>query len=284
MNFFSNINFLFKLTLNNIKQYFKKPEEIKSDELMTNSINWFGHATTVINLYDKIIITDPVFSTLLGYFKRVTKKPNYIDTLKVDYIILSHGHMDHLSFPSLMKLNKDAIVSYKKLYAAKIVDKLVLESLKECGLTLENAHLSDYIKLYEFQTKFRTKLVVNHIDLSFQKAINTNKLGIEISGNYDGITSSVVMFLWNKPWEEVTMSKGELETYLKENKNIGVYIKDRYFAVQKVSRNWVLKAEFGSSYKSMGVGSASSVIENSVKLKKDKQGNLYISQYTMTWD
>ena len=110
MNFFSNINFLFKLTLNNIKQYFKKPEEIKSDELMTNSINWFGHATTVINLYDKIIITDPVFSTLLGYFKRATKKPNYIDTLKVDYIILSHGHMDHLSFPSLMKLNKDAIV------------------------------------------------------------------------------------------------------------------------------------------------------------------------------
>lgn len=192
-------------------------------------------------------------------------------------VMYPNGKIDYM-------LNKDAIVYYKKLYAAKIVDKLVLESLKECGLTLENAHLSDYTKLYEFQTKFRTKLVVNSIDLSFQKAINTNKLGIEISGNYDGITSSVVMFLWNKPWEEVTMSKGELETYLKENKNIGVYIKDRYFAVQKVSRNWVLKTEFGSSYKSMGVGSASSVIENSVKLKKDKQGNLYISQYTMTWD
>ena len=192
-------------------------------------------------------------------------------------VMYPNGKIDYM-------LNKDAIVYYKKLYAAKIVDKLVLESLKECGLTLENAHLSDYIKLYEFQTKFRTKLVVNSIDLSFQKAINTNKLGIEISGNYDGITSSVVMFLWNKPWEEVTMSKGELETYLKENKNIDVYIKDRYFAVQKVSRNWVLKTEFGSSYKSMGVGSASSVIENSVKLKKDKQGNLYISQYTMTWD
>ena len=192
-------------------------------------------------------------------------------------VMYPNGKIDYM-------LNKDAIVYYKKLYAAKIVDKLVLESLKECGLTLENAHLSDYIKLNEFQTKFRTKLVVNSIDLSFQKAINTNKLGIEISGNYDGITSSGVMFLWNKPWEEVTMSKGELETYLKENKNIGVYIKDRYFAVQKVSRNWVLKTEFGSSYKSMGVGSASSVIENSVKLKKDKQGNLYISQYTMTWD
>lgn len=116
MKFFSNINFLFKLTLNNIKQYFKKPKEIKSDELLTDSINWFGHATAVINLCDKIIITDPVFSNLLGYFKRVTKKPDYVNNIKVDYIILSHGHMDHLHFPSLMKLNKDAVVIVPKGY------------------------------------------------------------------------------------------------------------------------------------------------------------------------
>lgn len=116
MNFFSNINFLSKLTLNNIKQYFKQSEPIKSDKLVTDSINWFGHATTVINLSDKVIITDPVFSTLLGYFKRIPKKPEYIKDLKVDYILLSHGHMDHLHFPSLMKLNKDAIVIVPKGY------------------------------------------------------------------------------------------------------------------------------------------------------------------------
>lgn len=116
MNFFSNINFLLKLTLNNIKQYFKKSEPIKSDNLVTDSINWFGHATTVINLSDKVIITDPVFTNLLGYFKRIPQKPEYIRNLKVDYILLSHGHMDHLHFPSLIKLNKDAIVIVPKGY------------------------------------------------------------------------------------------------------------------------------------------------------------------------
>jgi L-ascorbate metabolism protein UlaG (beta-lactamase superfamily) len=116
LNLFSNINFLFHLTANNIKEYFKKSDEIKSDKIIENSVNWFGHATTVINLSNKIIITDPVFSSSLGYFKRVAKKPSYIKNLRVDYILLSHGHMDHLNFSSLRKLNKDAIIIVPKGY------------------------------------------------------------------------------------------------------------------------------------------------------------------------
>lgn len=125
MNFFKNISFLSKLTYNNIKEYFNDREESNSDPIENNSINWYGHATTVINIDGKIIVTDPVISNRLGYFKRVINKPFELSEIKIDYIVLSHGHMDHMHFPSLKKLrkiNKDATVivpkGYKKILSA----------------------------------------------------------------------------------------------------------------------------------------------------------------------
>lgn len=119
MNFFSNIAFLSQLTFNNIKEYFNKRSEVSCDPIVTNSLNWYGHATTVINLSDVLIVTDPVISNRLGIFKRVVNKPYNLKNMKFDYILLSHGHMDHTDFPSLLKLNKDATIivpkGYKKL-------------------------------------------------------------------------------------------------------------------------------------------------------------------------
>ena len=180
-------------------------------------------------------------------------------------------------------LERDAYLYYKKLYAAKMVDKLVIDCLKDCGLTVDNAHLSDYNKLNQFQKKFRSKLAEHGIDMSFKK-VTTLKLDIEISGNFDGITSSVVVFLWSKPWEEVKMTKSEIEQYLKKYPKIGVYMKDQYFAVKKVSKDMVLKTVFGTTSSHRGIGSCASIAETSVRLNKDKFGNLYISESTMIWD
>lgn len=119
MNFFKNVHFLSQLTYNNLKEYFKTRETSNNDPIEENSIHWYGHATTIINLSGKIIVTDPVISNRLGYFKRVIDKPFDLADLKVDYIVLSHGHMDHMHFPSLKRLrriNKDATVIVPKGY------------------------------------------------------------------------------------------------------------------------------------------------------------------------
>lgn len=130
MNFISNLKFLSTLTYTNIKQYSIERNKVLSDTLVRNSIFWYGHATTLINLSDKIIITDPVLTNNLGYFRRVVDRPINLCHKEVDYIILSHGHMDHMHFPSLRRLNKDAVVivpkGYKKLLKLMGFKKVVL--------------------------------------------------------------------------------------------------------------------------------------------------------------
>lgn len=116
MNFINNIKFLSLLTYNNIREYTIQRSSVISDSIVKDSIFWYGHATTIMNLNNKIIVTDPVITKHLGYFKRVVDIPIDLKSKKIDYIILSHGHMDHMHFASLRKLNKDAIVIVPKGY------------------------------------------------------------------------------------------------------------------------------------------------------------------------
>lgn len=116
MAFFSNINFLYKLTKKNISYYKKPRENCLYDTLSKDSIIWLGHATVLINVNNKIILTDPVFCNYLGYMKRLVKLPIDIKNLHIDYVLLSHGHTDHIHLPSLKKINKDAVVLTPKGY------------------------------------------------------------------------------------------------------------------------------------------------------------------------
>jgi L-ascorbate metabolism protein UlaG (beta-lactamase superfamily) len=64
---------------------------------------WVGHATVLMRLYDKWVITDPNFSPRTGgVVKRLTEVG--IDTASirpVDAVVISHNHFDHLDAPSL---------------------------------------------------------------------------------------------------------------------------------------------------------------------------------------
>ncbi|MGH4052969.1 MAG: MBL fold metallo-hydrolase [Clostridium sp.] len=113
MNFskFTKIfEYMYILHRRNFALYFKRISMPSSEPLETNSIHWVGHATVVINLLDKVIVTDPVTSIHLGQLKRLVKPSLNLASINIDYILLSHGHMDHLNYSTLFKLNKNTKV------------------------------------------------------------------------------------------------------------------------------------------------------------------------------
>lgn len=75
---------------------------------------WLGHSSFYLQLENTRILTDPVFSDLTPFLKRRHGLPCPPDKLvNIDYILLSHGHRDHLDLPSLKLLarqNPDAEV------------------------------------------------------------------------------------------------------------------------------------------------------------------------------
>lgn len=119
-HFIKVFGYMYQLHKRNFKAYFKPMKKSICEEIERNSVHWVGHATVVINLDGKLIVTDPVTSLSLGHLKRLIKPSMKISKVHMDYILLSHGHMDHLDYNTLRKINKDAIVLCPKYYKATL--------------------------------------------------------------------------------------------------------------------------------------------------------------------
>ena len=72
-------------------------------------VTYIGHATLLIEVEGKRFLTDPNFDTTLGGFlPRVSLPGIALDALpKLDAILVTHAHADHLSFDSLDALPRD---------------------------------------------------------------------------------------------------------------------------------------------------------------------------------
>ena len=76
------------------------------------SISWIGHSTFLMRIGNRWLLTDPVFSSRVSPVppfgpKRLANPGLKLrDLPKIDVIVLSHNHYDHMDFPSLVRLAK----------------------------------------------------------------------------------------------------------------------------------------------------------------------------------
>lgn len=84
---------------------------------MKLSALWVGHATILLQMGDKVILTDPFLTDFVAQIQMRIQEPGIdINDLKqCDIILISHSHFDHLNFGSLEILNKkfpDAVLVF----------------------------------------------------------------------------------------------------------------------------------------------------------------------------
>jgi L-ascorbate metabolism protein UlaG (beta-lactamase superfamily) len=83
------------------------PRRVEGGEML---VTWIGHATVLVQTRGLNILTDPIWSERASPFaslgpKRVRAPGVRFDDLpKIDLILLSHNHYDHLDLPTLKRL------------------------------------------------------------------------------------------------------------------------------------------------------------------------------------
>lgn len=92
---------------------FETPRPVKK---LTNPIDknarlavlWIGHATALVQIDDKVILTDPIFTTTAGQISKRLVEPG-LDPENLppcDAVVISHLHFDHLSLGSLEMIER----------------------------------------------------------------------------------------------------------------------------------------------------------------------------------
>lgn len=110
-------------------------------------VTYIGHATLLIEIGGRRILTDPNFDEALGKFLPRVSAPGIAlsELPKLDAILLTHAHADHLSFRSLDKLPDDI-----PLFAPSVIAKWLRKQGygHAVGVTAGDEVAVDGVKIY----------------------------------------------------------------------------------------------------------------------------------------
>ena len=71
------------------------------------SLRYLGHATVLIELAGRRILTDPVLTDRVAFIRRTVASPDPDHQQAIDLVLISHGHLDHLHRASLEAVGRD---------------------------------------------------------------------------------------------------------------------------------------------------------------------------------
>jgi len=77
------------------------------------AVSWVGHATVLLQIHDKIFITDPFLTNTIGILAKRSVRPGLDPALlpNVDFTLISHIHFDHFNYGSLDMLPKNGVLA-----------------------------------------------------------------------------------------------------------------------------------------------------------------------------
>lgn len=86
-----------------------EPGPLPAVDATTVAVTWAGHASWVVRVGGLTILTDPVWSRrILGTPSRVTPVGvRWADLPRIDAVVISHNHYDHLDAPTLKRLPRE---------------------------------------------------------------------------------------------------------------------------------------------------------------------------------
>jgi L-ascorbate metabolism protein UlaG (beta-lactamase superfamily) len=93
------------------------------------SLLWFGHSAFLVKLSGKTFLFDPALSGNASPVSWITKAFEGADVYgpddlpKVDYLLVSHDHWDHLDYPTIMAIKKDSPKVFAPLGVGSHFDK-----------------------------------------------------------------------------------------------------------------------------------------------------------------
>jgi L-ascorbate metabolism protein UlaG (beta-lactamase superfamily) len=70
-------------------------------------MTWVGHATVLLDLSGVRLLTDPLLRGRLWHLRRHGAPPSSDMAERLDAVLLSHLHFDHLDVPSLRRIGRD---------------------------------------------------------------------------------------------------------------------------------------------------------------------------------